>query len=69
MAADQPLRAGANEGANVDPVVLVEAAILVGDEHRDVARVDVVRGRRQAPAPIGQGEGPQQPAVAIDDDR
>ena len=69
MAADQPLRAGANEGANVDAVVLVEPAVLVGDEHREIARIDVVRGRRQAPAPIGQGEGPQQPAVAIDDDR
>ena len=69
MAAHQPLRAGANEGAKVDPVVLVEAPVLVGDKHRKVARIDVMRGRRQAPAPVRQGERPEQPAVAIDDDR
>src|SRR5690348_889844 len=68
MAVDQPLRAGAKKRANVDPVVLVEAAVLVGDEHRDIARIDVVRTRRQAPAAIGQGKGPEQAAVAVDDD-
>ena len=69
MAAHQPLRAGANEGAKVDPVVLVEAPVLVGDKHRKVARINVMRGRRQTPAPVRKGKRPEQPAVAIDDDR
>ena len=58
MAAHQPLRAGANEGAKVDAVVLIKPPVLIGDEHRDIARIDVMRGRRQSPASIGQGEGP-----------
>ncbi len=69
MAARQPLRPGANERAKVDAVVLVKPAVLIGDEHRDVARIDVMRRRRQPPAPVGQSERPEQPAVAIDDDR
>ena len=69
MAARQPLRAGANERAKIDAVVLVKPAVLIGDEHRDVARIDVMRGRRQPPASVGQSERPEQPAVAIDDDR
>ena len=69
MAAHQPLRAGANERAKVDAVMLIKPPVLIGDEHRDIARIDVMRGRRQPPAAIGQSEGPEQPAVAIDDDR
>jgi hypothetical protein len=69
MAAHQPLRPSAQERADVDAGMLVKPAILIGDEHREIARIDVVRGRRQAPAPIRQGEGPKQPAVTIDDDR
>ena len=66
---DEPLRACADERADVDAVVLIEPPVLIGDEHREIARIDVVRGRGQAPAPVRQCEGPQQSAVAIDDDR
>ena len=69
VAAHKPLRAGANERAKVDAIVLIKPPVLIGDEHRDVARIDVMRGRRQPPASVGQSEGPEQPAVAIDDDR
>ena len=69
MAAHQPLRASANERAKVDAVVLIEPAVLIGDQHREIARIDLMRGRRQTPAPVGQSEGPEQPAVAIDDNR
>ena len=63
-----PLPAGAQERARVDAVMRLEARILVGDQHRDIAWVDVVRRRRQAPAPVGHGERTQEPAVAVDDD-
>ena len=68
MAAPEPLPRRAQERARVDAAMLVEAPVLVGDQHRDIARIDVVRRRRQPPAPVGQGEGAQQPAVAVDDD-
>ena len=58
MAAHKPLRAGANESAKVDAIVLIKPPVLIGDEHRDVARIDVMRGRRQPPAPVWQSEGP-----------
>jgi len=45
-----------------------EAPVLIGDQHREIARIDVVGRRRQPPAPVGQGERPEQPAVAVDDD-
>ena len=67
--APQPLSGRAQERARIDAMVLVEASILVGDEHREIARIDVMRRRRKPPAPVGQREGPQQPAIAIDDDR
>ena len=69
MAAHKPLRAGANERAKVDAIVLIKPPVLIGDEHGDIAWIDVMRGRRQPPAAVWQSEGPEQPAVAIDDDR
>jgi hypothetical protein len=41
--------------------VVVEPLVLVGQQHRQVARVDLVRGHRQPPAPVGHGIGAQQP--------
>ena len=52
-----------------ETVMLEKPPVLISDEHRDVARIDVMRGRRQSPASVGQSEGPKQPAIAIDDDR
>ena len=69
MAAREPLRAGADQRARIDAAMVVESGILIGDEHREIARIDVVRGRRQAPAPVGQRERPEQPPAAIDDNR
>ena len=68
MAAPEPLPGRAQERARVDAAMLIETPVLVGDEHREIARIDVMRRRRQPPASVGQGEGPQQPAVAVDDD-
>ncbi len=66
--APQPLSGGAQERARIDAMVLIEASVLVADQHREIARIDVMRRRRKPPAPVRQREGPQQPAVAIDDD-
>ena len=65
----EPLPAGADHRAPVDAVVVIEPPVLVGDQHGEIARIDFVRRRGQAPTPVRQGESPQQPAVAIDDDR
>ena len=62
------LQAGARQSAPVDAVMRVKARILIGEQHRDIARVDFAELNRQAPAPVGQGEGAQQASVAIDDD-
>ena len=69
MAAREPLRRRARHRAPVDAVVLVEAPVLVGEQHREITRIDLAVGRWKAPAPVGQRERAQQPAVAIDDDR
>ncbi len=68
MAAKKPLSGRAQKGARIDAAVLIEPPVLIGDQHRKIARVDLMGRRRQAPAPIGQGEGPEQPPLAIDDD-
>ena len=59
----QPARPTAQR---VDAVMRLEALVLVGDQHGEVARVDVLGIDRQAPAPVRRREGPQQPVVAID---
>ncbi len=68
MAAPHPLQGRAQKRARVDPAMLPESPVLVSDEHREIARIDVVGRRRQPPAAVRQGEGAQQPAVAVDDD-
>jgi hypothetical protein len=69
MAAETPLRAGADERADVDAAVFVEPPVLIGDEHREITRIDAVRRRGQPPTAVRQSERPQQSAVAINDDR
>ena len=69
VAARDPLAGGARHRAPVDAAMRVEAPVLVGEQHREIARIDLAAGHRKAPAPVGQGEGAQQPPVAIDDDR
>jgi hypothetical protein len=47
----------------------VEATVLIAEQHCQIARIDLAGGGRQPPPPVGQGEGAQQPAVTVDDDR
>ncbi len=65
----EPLPGRAKKRAEVDAAVLIEAPVLVGDEHRDIARIDVVGRRRQPPTPVRQSERTQQAPVAVDHDR
>ena len=44
-----------------------EALVLIGDQHLDELRIDLVEAGREPPAPVGGGEGAQQRAVAVDD--
>ncbi len=68
MAAPEPLPGRARERAQVHAAMVIEAPVLVGDEHGEIARIDIMRRRRQPPAPVRQSEGPQQAAVSVDDD-
>ena len=61
------LPCGAQQRQRVDAVVIPEALVLIGDQHLDELRIDLVEAGRQPPAPVGRGEGPEQRAVAVDD--
>ena len=50
----------------IDAGMAAEALVLVGDQQREITRIDAVGLRRQPPAAFGRRVGPQQPAVAID---
>ena len=69
MAAGDQLAGGARHGGPVDAAVGIEAAVLVTEQHRQIARVDLGGRGRQTPPAVGQGEGAQQPIVAVDDHR
>ena len=62
-----PLPGGAQDGERVDPRVAVEAGILIGDQHLDEARIDLLQSDRQTPATVGDGKGAEQAARAIQD--
>ena len=61
----RPLRRGAQHRQGVDAGMAREALVLVGDQHAQVERIDLGRVDRQAPRPVGRGEGAQHDAVAI----
>ena len=68
VAARRPLPRGARHRPDIDALMIIEPAVLVADQHREVARIDLARSDGQSPASVGQSEGAQQPPVAIDDD-
>ena len=65
----RPLPRRPHQRTAVDAGMAPEARVLISEQHRQIARIDLAGGRRQPPAAVGQGEGAQQPAVAVDDDR
>ena len=69
MAALQILQARPRQRQEIDTVMAAKAAVFVGLQKRDEARVHLPRRDRQQPAPVGGREGAQQAAVAVDGDR
>ena len=61
----QQLPAGAHEGERIDTRMGLESAILVGQEHRHIGRIDRIQIDRQTPASVGNREGAQQTPVAV----
>ena len=61
------LPGGAHRGERIDAVMPVEPLVLIGDQHPDQQRVGAVEICRQTPAAVGDGEGAQELAVAVDD--
>ena len=66
MAVAGPLPGGARHRQRIDAAMGAEAPVLVGEQHLDKARIDVVDGDRQTPAAVRRGVGAEQPAVAVD---
>ncbi len=62
------LQRRSHDRERVDPAMLREAAVLVGDQHAEIALVDIARFDRQSPTPVRRGEGAQQHARAIEHD-
>ena len=64
VAQQQP--SGPPDRQRIDAVMAAEALVLEGDQHGEVARIDLLHLRRQAPAAVGRGVGAQQPVVAVE---
>ena len=58
IAGELPCRAGKRQ--HVDAVMVPEALVLIGDQHLDELRVDLVEADGEPPAPVGRGKGAQQ---------
>ena len=54
------LQRGAAEGERIDAVMLEEALVLIGKEHVEKARIDLLSRCRQAPAALARDVGPKQ---------
>src|SRR4051812_9009017 len=63
--ADQ-LKYGAGQSNWVDADMLVETLILIGEQHRDEARIDILGAAREPPSPLVGSIGTQQLALAIE---
>ena len=63
------LHGGARQRAHVDAAVIVEALVLEGHEHGEIALVDVGGFDGKAPAAVRRGEGAQQPVAPVEDGR
>ena len=62
----EELPAGAPDGNRIDAMMAAEATVLEGEQHGEVARVDLLDLDGQAPAPVGGRVGAQQPVVAVE---
>ena len=60
------LPAGTADGDGVDAAVGREAPVLEGQQHGEIARVDLLGLDRQPPAAVGGRVGAQQPVIAVE---
>ncbi len=58
----------ARDRERIDAEVRAEALVFVRDQQIEIARIDILHGRRQAPAPVDPRVGAQQVPVAVDHD-
>ena len=58
--------AARSEGERVDARMVPEALVLIGEQHVEIARIDVGARGRQAPAPLMRGVGTEQCALPVD---
>ena len=65
-AVNERLPAGPDDGQGIDAGVVLEALVLVGHQHPQVARVDFVDGGRQAEETVLGQIGPQRPSLPVD---
>ncbi len=64
----QRLADGPHHRQRIDAMMRAEAPVLEGEQHLDIARIDILDRRRHAPAPVRHGEGAQELAVAVEHD-
>ena len=61
------LAGGAQQCQRIDTGMIPEALVLIGDEHPDEFRIDLVERDAEPPIAVARGVGAQQRAVAVDD--
>ena len=65
VAVQDELPARAQQRERVHARMLTKAPVLIGEQHIEVARINVIGARRQAPAPVSGRKRAQQPPVPI----
>ena len=60
------LQRGAAEGERIDARMLEEALVLIGEQHVEITRIDLIAGGGEPPAALARHIGAEQFAVAVD---
>jgi len=67
MASSHPLARGAQQRQRIDAVVVEEAMVLISAEQREVALIDLISARGQAPFAVRRLEGAQHGMIGAED--
>ena len=60
------LQRGAAEGERIDARMLEEALVLIGEQHVEITRIDLIARGGEPPAALARDVGAEQFAVAVD---
>ena len=60
------LQRGAAEGERIDARMLEEALVLIGEQHVEITRIDLLARGGEPPAALARHIGPEQLAVAVE---